>query len=135
MSRAGAAAAGQARARVEAGQGGGGGATCGDAHASFADTRLVGEVDGVAWPYRARAFVALNNPAGYECSREPQHHSSVFALLPPQFAERGVQCVGRLDQDTTGLLLLSDDCQFAHAVTLPTSTHPKIFRSNARHPP
>lgn len=124
----------QCRALVEAGHVAVGGATCADAHASFDATQLVFEVDGVAWPYRARAYVALNKPAGYECSREPQHHSSVFALLPPQFAERGVQCVGRLDQDTTGLLLLSDDGQFVHAYTSPKRKVPKTYVATVRHP-
>jgi len=76
----------------------------------------------------------LNKPAGYECSREPQHHLSVFNLLPPQFAERGVQCVGRLDQDTTGLLLLSDDGKFVHAFTSPKRKVPKVYLATTRHP-
>ena len=86
---------------------------------------LTFSVDGAAWPYREHAYLLLNKPAGYECSREPQHHLSVFNLLPPQFAERGVQCVGRLDQDTTGLLLLSDDGKFVHAFTSPKRKVPK----------
>ncbi|MDN7676353.1 16S rRNA pseudouridine(516) synthase [Burkholderia oklahomensis] len=124
----------QCRALVEAGRVAVGGATCTDAHASFDTARLAFEVDGVAWPYHARAYVVLNKPAGYECSREPQHHSSVFRLLPPQFAERGVQCVGRLDQDTTGLLLLSDDGQFVHAYTSPKRKVPKTYVATVRHP-
>ena len=91
-------------------------------------------VDGVAWPYREHAYLLLNKPAGYECSREPQHHLSVFSLLPPQFAERGVQCVGRLDQDTTGLLLLSDDGKFVHLFTSPKRKVPKVYVATTRHP-
>ncbi len=67
------------------------------------------QIDGTTWRYREKAYLVLNKPPGYECSRDPQHHLSVFHLMPPQLTERGVQCVGRLDQDTTGLLLLSDD--------------------------
>ncbi|AOJ81657.1 MULTISPECIES: 16S rRNA pseudouridine(516) synthase [Burkholderia] len=124
----------QCRALVEAGRVAVAGAACTDAHAPFDTARLVFEVDGVAWPYHARAYVVLNKPAGYECSREPQHHASVFSLLPPQFAERGVQCVGRLDQDTTGLLLLSDDGQFVHAYTSPKRKVPKTYIATVRHP-
>lgn len=91
-------------------------------------------VDGVDWPYREHAYLLLNKPAGYECSREPQHHLSVFHLLPPQFAARGVQCVGRLDQDTTGLLLLSDDGNFVHAFTSPKRKVPKVYVATTRHP-
>ncbi|CAB3759312.1 pseudouridine synthase [Paraburkholderia solisilvae] len=84
-------------------------------------------VDGVAWPYREFAYLVLNKPAGYECSRDPQHHLSVFSLLPAPFATRGVQPVGRLDQDTTGLLLLSDDGKFVHAFTSPRRKVPKVY--------
>jgi 16S rRNA pseudouridine516 synthase len=91
-------------------------------------------VDGAPWRYREKAYLALNKPAGYECSREPQHHLSVFGLLPPQLTERGVQCVGRLDQDTTGLLLLSDDGAFVHAFTSPRRKVPKTYLATTRHP-
>ncbi|WJF90897.1 16S rRNA pseudouridine(516) synthase [Paraburkholderia bonniea] len=91
-------------------------------------------VDGRVWPCRERVYVLLNKPAGYECSREPQHHLSVLSLLPPQFATRGVQCVGRLDQDTTGLLLFSDDGQFIHALTSPKRKVPKVYLARTRHP-
>ncbi|SMF98156.1 pseudouridine synthase [Burkholderia singularis] len=124
----------QCRALIDAGRVAIGGATCADPQASFDADRLIFEVDGIAWPYHARAYLALNKPAGYECSREPQHHPSVFSLLPPQFAERGVQCVGRLDQDTTGLLLLSDDGQFVHAYTSPKRKVPKTYAATVRHP-
>lgn len=92
------------------------------------------QVDGTNWQYREKAYLALNKPPGYECSRDPQHHLSVFHLLPPQLAERGVQCVGRLDQDTTGLLLLSDDGAFVHAFTSPKKKVPKVYLATTKHP-
>ncbi|SAK39379.1 ribosomal small subunit pseudouridine synthase A [Caballeronia temeraria] len=92
------------------------------------------EVDDHLWTYREKAYIALNKPAGYECSRDPQHHLSIFHLLPPQLAERGVQAVGRLDQDTTGLLLLSDDGAFVHAFTSPKRKVPKVYLATVRHP-
>lgn len=112
-----------------------GGMVCTDADADFPtrDDGLQFSVDGVVWPYREHAYVLLNKPAGYECSREPQHHPSVFSLLPRQFAERGVQCVGRLDQDTTGLLLLSDDGKFVHQFTSPKRKVPKLYVATTRH--
>ncbi|PLZ01227.1 16S rRNA pseudouridine(516) synthase [Burkholderia sp. WAC0059] len=111
-----------------------GGTVCADPLASFDTAALVFAVDGAAWPFRERAYLALNKPAGYECSRDPQHHLSVFHLLPPQFSARGVQCVGRLDQDTTGLLLLSDDGPFVHAFTSPKRKVPKVYVATTRHP-
>ncbi|SAL15694.1 ribosomal small subunit pseudouridine synthase A [Caballeronia peredens] len=92
------------------------------------------EVDEARWTYREKAYLALNKPAGYECSRDPQHHPSIFRLLPPQLVERGVQAVGRLDQDTTGLLLLSDDGAFVHAFTSPRRKVPKVYLATVRHP-
>jgi 16S rRNA pseudouridine516 synthase len=92
------------------------------------------EIDDRLWTYRENAYIALNKPAGYECSRDPQHHLSVFHLLPPQLAARGVQAVGRLDQDTTGLLLLSDDGAFVHAFTSPKRKLPKVYLATVRHP-
>lgn len=74
---------------------------------------------GERWLFREKIYIALNKPQGYECSHQPQHHHSVFSVLPGQFIERGIQCVGRLDQDTTGLLLLTDDGAFLQALTHP----------------
>lgn len=76
-------------------------------------------VFGEHYLFRERVYIALNKPKGYECSHQPQHHHSVFSLLPAQLVERGVQCIGRLDQDTTGLLLLTDDGAFLQALTHP----------------
>ena len=67
------------------------------------------------WVYREHLYIALNKPANYECSRKPSHHPGVLTLLPEQFSWREVQPVGRLDHDTTGMLLMSDDGPFIHA--------------------
>jgi 16S rRNA pseudouridine516 synthase len=79
--------------------------------------RLV--VDGGCCDYRERVYLALNKPAGIECSRQPAHHAGVLTLLPQPLRRRGVQPVGRLDVGTTGLLLLSDDGAFIHALGSP----------------
>lgn len=123
----------QCRALVADGRVAIAGATCDDADAQFDPQELDFEVDAIAWRYRERAYLMLHKPAGYECSREPQHHLSVFSLLPAQLAERGVQCVGRLDEDTTGLLLLSDDGKFIHAYTSPKRKVPKTYLATTRH--
>ncbi len=91
------------------------------------------EVDGEPWEYRETAYLMLNKPAGYECSREPMHNKSIFALLPDPLVGRGVQPVGRLDSDTTGLLLLSDNGQFIHALTSPKRKVAKTYRVTLKH--
>lgn len=84
-------------------------------------------VDDVPWRYRQHVYLALNKPAGIECSRRPTHHRGVLALLPDPFTLRDVQPVGRLDHDTTGLLLLSDDGTFIHAQSSPKRHVPKTY--------
>jgi 16S rRNA pseudouridine516 synthase len=79
------------------------------------------------WKYRENVYIALNKPADYECSRKPSHHPGVLSLLPEQFALRDVQPVGRLDHDTTGLLLMSDDGAFIHAQSSPKRHIPKVY--------
>jgi len=94
-----------------------------DVHAEFdplAGGGLEFAVDGEAWRYREKLYIALNKPVGVECSRRPAVHRGVLSLLPDPFTARDVQPVGRLDHDTTGLLLLSDDGNFIHA-----QSHPK----------
>ncbi len=107
---------------------------CSDPKASFSTDDLEFSVAGKTWQYRERIYIAMNKPVGFECSHNPQHHHSVFSLLPPQFIERGVQCVGRLDQDTTGLLLLTDDGAYLHALTHPRRHVPKRYRMTMHEP-
>jgi 16S rRNA pseudouridine516 synthase len=84
-------------------------------------------VEGVRWQYHAKAYLMLHKPADYECSQKPKSHPSVYSLLPAPLRARDVQAVGRLDQDTTGLLLFSDDGQFIHRTTSPRHEVPKVY--------
>jgi 16S rRNA pseudouridine516 synthase len=78
--------------------------------------------------------VVLHKPAHYECSMKPRHHPSVMSLLPAPLRTRGLQPVGRLDEDTTGLLLLTDDGTLIHRLTSPKKHMPKVYEVTARHP-
>ncbi|HZV98074.1 MAG TPA: 16S rRNA pseudouridine(516) synthase [Methylophilaceae bacterium] len=91
-------------------------------------------VHGEPWQYREKAYLMLHKPAGYECSHKPKHHPSIFSLLPPPLIERGVQAIGRLDEDTTGLLLLSDDGTFIHRMSSPKWKVSKIYEVTTKHP-
>lgn len=95
---------------------------------------LTFSVDGAEWLYQEKAYLMLNKPAGYECSHQPKHHASVYALLPPALNGRQVQSLGRLDEDTTGLLLFSDDGQFIHCIISGKRKVPKTYRVTAKHP-
>jgi 16S rRNA pseudouridine516 synthase len=110
------------------------GETCDDPFTDFATDGLHFTVDGTPWPYCEKAYLMLNKPAGYECSQKPTHHPGVYALLPAPLRERGVQSIGRLDEDTTGLLLFSDDGTFIHRMGSPKWKVPKVYEATTKHP-
>ncbi len=86
------------------------------------------------WVYREHVYIALHKPANFECSRKPSHHPGVLTLLPEQFTWREVQPVGRLDHDTTGMLLMSDDGPFIHAQSSPKRHVPKVYQATTAEP-
>jgi 16S rRNA pseudouridine516 synthase len=95
---------------------------------------LILQVEGKDWEYHEKAYLAFNKPANYECSHKTTHHPSVYSLLPSHFVERGLQSVGRLDYDTTGLLLISDDGQFIHKMTAPKKNIGKVYEITTPEP-
>ncbi len=98
-----------------------------DPNEDLATAGLVLTVEGKPWPYFEKALVLLNKPAGYECSQKPKHHPSVMTLLPAPLRNRGVQPIGRLDEDTTGLLLLTEVGGLIHRLTSPKHHVPKDY--------
>jgi 16S rRNA pseudouridine516 synthase len=110
-----------------------GGRVVDDPGAELDSSGLVFEVDSVAWPWHERAVVLLHKPAGYECSQRPSAWPSVLSLLPPPLRTRGVQPVGRLDADTTGVLLLTDDGTLIHRLTSPKQHVAKVYEVGTRH--
>ncbi|MCH7337026.1 pseudouridine synthase [Acinetobacter sp. NIPH 2699] len=100
---------------------------CDNPKQNFNLDQLTFQVFGEDYQYREHVYIALNKPQGYECSHQATHHKSVFSLLPEILIHRGIQCVGRLDQDTTGLLLLTDDGQYLQSLTHPRKHVPKVY--------
>jgi len=114
---------------------------CTDSTADLDPEGLRFRVQGVDWEYHAKGYIVLNKPTGTECSQKPSTYPSIYTLLPPPLRQRpcksaiqGLQAVGRLDQDTTGMLLLSDDGQFIHRMSSPKKHVPKVYRVTAKHP-
>lgn len=105
-----------------------------DIHASIETTNLEYTVYGEPHRYRDHLYIALNKPADYECSRKSSHHPGVLSLLPEQFFRRDLQPVGRLDHDTTGLLLMSDDGNFIHAQSSPRRHISKVYVATTHDP-
>jgi 16S rRNA pseudouridine516 synthase len=112
------------------------GEACTDATRDFDAEGLPFQVHGQQWSYHAKAYLMLYKPAGTECSHKPTAWPSVYSLLPAPLRQRpqkgsvsGVQAVGRLDQDTTGLLLLTDDGQLIHRLNSPRHDVPKVYEA------
>lgn len=73
----------------------------------------------------SHATIMLNKPAGYVVSRDGQGSQTVYDLLPPEYHR--LKPVGRLDKDSSGLLLLTDDGQLANELTHPSHVKTKIY--------
>lgn len=110
------------------------GATVTDSRAALETSGLEFTIFGELWTYREHVYIALHKPADFECSRKASHHPGVLNLLPEQFTRRDVQPVGRLDHDTTGLLLMSDDGPFIHQQSSPKRHIPKIYVATTHDP-
>jgi 16S rRNA pseudouridine516 synthase len=109
------------------------GEKCYDGNRLFPLENLDFEVDGKKSIYKEKLYILMDKPDGYECSHNPDFHASVFSLLPNEFLGRNLQCVGRLDVDTTGLLLFSDDGEFIHRYTSPKKHIPKTYLVECKH--
>lgn len=97
------------------------------------DASLHYTVCGESWQYHAQSYVMMHKPAHYECSHKTQFHPTLYSLLPAPLVARGLQCIGRLDEDTTGLILLSDDGQFIHKISSPKHHVPKVYAVQCKH--
>jgi 16S rRNA pseudouridine516 synthase len=84
--------------------------------------------------HKTKIYIKLNKPHGYECSHAPANHESVFSLFPPELIKTGLQCAGRLDFDTTGLLLLSNDGEFIHQIEHPKKGFAKTYMATLAEP-
>lgn len=99
----------------------------------YADDPLVHEdvrVDGAPLDPPPGVLLMLHKPVGYTCSTRDLG-PLVHDLLPPRFCLRSpvLSTVGRLDRDTSGLLLLTDDGQLLHRIIAPKSKLPKVYRA------
>ena len=86
-------------------------------------------VGGVPLCYRKHLYIMMNKPEGAISASNDSHVQTVIDLLPPSLRRKGLFPVGRLDKDTTGLLIITDDGAFAHAVTSPGKKVFKTYRA------
>jgi len=92
-------------------------------------------VDGEPLDPPPGLLLMLHKPVGYTCSTKDRGRL-VYDLLPPRYALRSpvLSTVGRLDRDTSGLLLLTDDGQLLHRIISPKSRLPKVYEATLAEP-
>ncbi len=81
--------------------------------------------------YQAHVYLMMHKPLGVLSATEDREQQTVLDLLPEEYRARGVFPVGRLDKDTDGLLLLTDDGALGHALTAPKHRVDKVYRAEA----
>lgn len=88
-------------------------------------------VDGAPLDHPAGLLLLLNKPLGLVCSHDEREGPNVYSLLPPRWCQRNpaVTSIGRLDKDTSGLLLLTDQSPLVHRLTSPKHKVPKLYRA------
>ncbi len=84
------------------------------------------EYKGQAMQYRKHIYIIMNKPSGILSASNDKKRQTVVDLVPLELRRAGLFPVGRLDKDTTGLLLITDDGQFAHDIISPNK---KIFKT------
>lgn len=95
-------------------------------------------VDGEGLDHPDGILLLLHKPTGLVCSHEEREGSNAYSLLPARWRARNPQVtsIGRLDKDTSGLLLLTDQSQLVHRLTSPKHKVPKVYRATLdREPP
>jgi 16S rRNA pseudouridine516 synthase len=92
-------------------------------------------VDGEPLDHPDGLLLLLNKPLGLVCSHDGREGPSVYGLLPTRWRQRNPQItsVGRLDKDTSGLLLLTDQSELVHRLTSPKHKVAKVYRATLSH--
>ncbi|MBQ9961009.1 MAG: rRNA pseudouridine synthase [Firmicutes bacterium] len=84
-------------------------------------------VDGKPLKFQKNVYLMLNKPKGYVSATEDRDHKTVLELVPEEFSGRDLFPAGRLDRDTTGLMIITDDGVLAHNILAPKKHVQKIY--------
>jgi 16S rRNA pseudouridine516 synthase len=103
------------------------GEICRDPARRVGDETVTLDEEAVVSPEEERDWL-LHKPVGLACSHDVRESPLVFDLLPERLRRRGLRIAGRLDRDTSGLLVLSDDGDLVHRLTHPARKLPKRYR-------
>ncbi len=86
------------------------------------------KIDGQSFTYKKYVYIMINKPKGILSASNDKSRETVVDLVKPEFSREGLFPVGRLDKDTTGLLIITDDGDFGHRVISPKSKIEKEYR-------
>lgn len=84
-------------------------------------------VDGKPLEFKRNLYLVLNKPKGYVSATEDRDHPTVLELVPQEYRGRELFPAGRLDRDTTGLMIITDDGVLAHNILAPKKHVPKLY--------
>jgi len=84
-------------------------------------------VKGIALDFKRNVYLMLNKPKGYVSATEDRDHQTVLELVPAEYSGRDIFPAGRLDRDTTGLMIITDDGALAHNILAPKKHVQKIY--------
>lgn len=84
-------------------------------------------IDGSELCVKKHVYLLLNKPKGYVSATEDKNMATVLELVPGEYLHRDLFPAGRLDRDTTGLMLITDDGDFAHNILSPKKHIKKTY--------
>ncbi len=84
-------------------------------------------LDGKKIEYRDKIYIILNKPQGYICATHDKKEKTVMELLPEEYRRKDIFPAGRLDKDTVGMVLLTNDGELSHKILSPKSHIPKYY--------
>lgn len=84
-------------------------------------------IDGRPLEFKRNLYLILNKPKGYVSATEDRDHPTVLELVPQEYRGRDLFPAGRLDRDTTGLMIITDDGVLAHNILAPKKHVPKLY--------
>lgn len=84
-------------------------------------------IDGKPLAFRRNLYLMLHKPKGYVSATEDRDHPTVLELVPREYRGRNLFPTGRLDRDTTGLMIITDDGVLAHNILAPKKHVPKLY--------
>ena len=91
-------------------------------------------LDGHPLGFREYLYVMMNKPSGYVSATRDRDEATVLELLPEEYRRRGMAPAGRLDKDTEGLLIITDDGAFAHKLISPNKGVYKTYTARLDKP-